>query len=223
MTDDLLVKYIKEMLAVGNSVEIIKEGVKDKGGDPALVDEIIANRNIAIDRVQQAVAEAKANIDEIHQYIESHKSIVKGTIAAVVAAVIGGGLWILIVIGSNLMIPYLSCGLGIMIGVAMRRFGRGFDNKFRINAALVTLCALFFANAIIILYVFAKHFDVPMSKAIRALSSKEFYIFALYVHDLIMYICYVAAVLCAWWFGAHKLNDELILEYAILVKLEKKA
>lgn len=222
MSDALLIDYIKGMLAVGHSVEQIKEGVREKGGDPALVDAVIANRAQATSTVQQAIAEARGDIDEIQRYIDARQSIMKGTMAASLVAVVCAVLWVLVAIGTERIIAYLACAMGWAIGITMRRFGNGFGVRFRIHAVLIAIAALFMANAVMVIIIFSKHLEIPLGEAIKALATREFYLFVLLIHDLFMYVCYLAAILCAWWFSAYRLDDEKLVEYALLVKAERK-
>ncbi len=96
---------------------------------------------------------------EIHQTIaiedpENQPNFLMGTIAGGVAMLIGAGLWGLITYLTNYQIAYMAIGVGLLVGFAMKKMGRGNSILFGITAGLLSLVGcvlgnlLFYAGAI---------------------------------------------------------------------------
>ena len=223
MSDDLLITYIKEMLAVGHSPDSVKEGVKEKGGDPDLVDQVINNKIEVLNKVETLIKEAEHDKDSILDYIHRNQSLAKGSSYGIMFGLVGAALWAFIAIATDRMIGYLACAVGYGVGWAVRKFGKGVGNSYRVSAVCITAASLFLANSIVVMILFSKHLGIPISDAIKVLLIKEFYIFMIEIHDIFLIVCYLAAILCAWWISVIKLTPEVMVEYALIIKSEKRS
>lgn len=67
-------------------------------------------------------------------------NLVLGIVAGLVAAVIGAAVWAVITVATEFQIGWMAVGVGFLVGVAVRFFGKGSTTVFGVVGAA---CALF--------------------------------------------------------------------------------
>jgi hypothetical protein len=72
-----------------------------------------------------------------------------GLVAAIVAAVIGAIIWAVITVTSDYRIGVVAVGIGVLVGLAIDRFGGG-DRRLPIAGAVIALLGDLFADAHVI-------------------------------------------------------------------------
>jgi len=82
----------------------------------------------------------------------------RGLIAAAVAAVVGIVLWVWAGMLFDRYFPWVSMLQGILIGLSMRRFGRGVERRFPAAAALVAAAAAVLGSFVNALFLTGREF-----------------------------------------------------------------
>lgn len=72
--------------------------------------------------------------------LESQQNLPLAMIAGFVAALIGAALWAAVTVATKYQIGWLAVGVGFLVGIAVRKAGRGLTKPFGIVGAI---CALF--------------------------------------------------------------------------------
>ena len=62
-----------------------------------------------------------------------------GTLAASLTALVLALLWSVITVSTGYKISFLAVGVGLLVGITMRRYGKGIDKVFGIIGGLLTL------------------------------------------------------------------------------------
>jgi len=89
---------------------------------------------------QQMLAASHAGAGEAQ--LSDSTRLVRATIAGGVAALIGGGVWAGIAIGTEREIGYVAWGIGLLCGFAVSKLGRGHGTIFQAMAAVFSLIGI---------------------------------------------------------------------------------
>ncbi len=80
-----------------------------------------------------------------------------GLLAAIVAAVIGGIIWAVITVTSNYRIGVVAVGIGVLVGLAIDRFGGG-DRRLPAAGAVIALLGCLLGDLFADAHINAKYF-----------------------------------------------------------------
>jgi hypothetical protein len=92
-------------------------------------------------------------------------------IAAVAAGALSAAIWAAISIVTGYQIGLVAIGIGIFVGIAVRRFGQGETAAFRLVAAAVSLLACITGNVIIACVFFARQIEAPVLQVVESLDA----------------------------------------------------
>ena len=90
------------------------------------------------------------------------QSVLHAVVAAFIVVIVFALLWMLI---SDLLfrvLPWLSLLLGALVGITVRRAGQGFDWRFPVVAALMTVLGALLGNVVIAAATSAREFDTSI-------------------------------------------------------------
>jgi hypothetical protein len=73
-------------------------------------------------------------------------NLVLGIIAGAVAAAVGAGLWAVITVTSGWQIGWMAVGVGLLVGLAIRKLGNGRTMVFGIAGAVLALAGCIAGN-----------------------------------------------------------------------------
>jgi len=103
---------------------------------------------------------------------------VAGAIVAGVAAVIAFCvLWALLSTLVNRVFPWLTLAMGMLVGLAMRRAGRGLDWRFPVLAAMLTALGCLAANIVVAAAFTAAEFGTGTLTVLRAVTAMTWPVF----------------------------------------------
>jgi hypothetical protein len=80
-----------------------------------------------------------AQIQHAIDQLRNEQNLLAGTMAGVVAALIGAGLWAAITVATKFQIGFMAIGVGFLVGIAIRTVGKGVDNSFGVVGAILAL------------------------------------------------------------------------------------
>jgi hypothetical protein len=92
---------------------------------------------------------------------EDSSNIVVGVLAGLAAALIGAGIWAAITVTSGYQIGWMAVGVGFLVGLAVRQFGRGSTPVFAIAGALLALGGCVIGNALALVGFYATQSGEP--------------------------------------------------------------
>lgn len=71
--------------------------------------------------------------------IRSEQNLTMGAVTGAAGALIGASLWALITVVTKFQIGWMAVGIGFLVGIAIRTFGRGIDKVFGYVGAVLAL------------------------------------------------------------------------------------
>lgn len=128
------------------------------------------------------------------------QSVWHGFLAGLVAVVLFVLLWVLLTNLQNRILPWLTLLLGVLVGLAVRRGGQGFDWRFPLLAAALTLAGALAGMIFIAAGTTAAEFDTSVWTVLRNVTLWTWPVFfdeVLTAADLIY--AGTGAVIAAWF------------------------
>jgi hypothetical protein len=140
------------------------------------------------------------------QVLIEGQSLRGAIVAAIVAMLICSWFWMYLAILFGRVFPWISVIQGALIGLAVRRFGRGFDWRFPLVAGLIAWTAAFFGNLLIAVPTTSDELGVSPLEVIRGLTWWSFEVFFDEVITVVDYIYAFCAVAVAMFYSKRRLS-----------------
>jgi hypothetical protein len=80
--------------------------------------------------------------------LEDQQNLVLGVIGGTIAAVIGAAIWAAITVATKFQIGWMAIGVGFLVGIAVRTFGKGITRTFGIVGAVLSLLGCMLGNVL---------------------------------------------------------------------------
>lgn len=90
------------------------------------------------------------------------RNLAFGCVAGIAAAVVGAALWAGITYVTEYQIGWMAVGVGLLVGVAVRHFGKGTDTIFGIMGGALALAGCLAGNLLTICLVLAREEAVSL-------------------------------------------------------------
>lgn len=153
---------------------------------------------------------------EIAEKLKLQQNLPLGILGGIVAGIIACFLWIYLSLLFKVQIGYFAIGVGIVIGFAIRFFGKGLDKIFGICGAIISLVCCLLGNFLILIISVAE--TAEMGELLMILKEidynylPEIMIETFHPMDLVFY---VLAMVSGYSFSFRRLTKELIEKYGI--------
>jgi hypothetical protein len=105
------------------------------------------------------------------------QSVRNAIVAALIAIIVFCGLWAALTSLLNRVFPWMTVLLGVMLGLAVRRAGRGVDWQFPVLAGVLTLLGALIGNIVIAASYTAETFGTGTLDVLRAVTSMTWPVF----------------------------------------------
>jgi hypothetical protein len=107
-------------------------------------------------------------VEMLLQEIRDNQNLLMGIVGGVLAAAAGAAIWAVITAFTGYQIGFMAVGVGLLVGFAVRLFGKGIDKSFGIVGAVLALLGCLAGNILTACIFIARHgqfdlFDVIMS------------------------------------------------------------
>ncbi|MDA8017706.1 MAG: hypothetical protein MPN21_09685 [Thermoanaerobaculia bacterium] len=116
-------------------------------------DQIENDDDIALTEEAEEIVEESASeeldqerLQQVLAAMQGEQNFQLGTSAGLVAALVGAVIWAVITVATEYQIGWMAVGVGFLVGVAIRKFGRGVSAKFGIAGALLALLGCILGN-----------------------------------------------------------------------------
>ena len=103
-----------------------------------------------------------ADIEAVHD----RQNLPLALVAGAVAALVGAGIWAGITAATNYQIGFMAVGVGFLVGLAVRKAGRGIEPRFGVVGAVFSLLGCLAGNVLTVYIVVAKNGGVPFLEAL---------------------------------------------------------
>lgn len=134
------------------------------------------------------------------------QSVRLGFLAGLAAVVVFVLLWVLLTNLQNRILPWLTLLLGVLVGLAVRRGGQGFDWRFPILAAALTLAGALAGMVVISAGTTAAEFDTTVLNVLRNVTLWTWPVFFDEVLSAADLIYAGAGAVIAAWFSVRRLD-----------------
>jgi hypothetical protein len=122
--------------------------------------------------------------------LRSEQNLTLGTAAGAIAALIGAVLWALITVITKFQIGWMAVGVGFLVGIAIRNFGKGVDKIFGIVGAGLALLGCGLGNVLAVCGIIAADQDMGFFEVLSKLDLvivKELMVATFSPMDLLFY------------------------------------
>ena len=104
------------------------------------------------------------------QEIKENQSLLSGSLAGVAAAIVGAGLWGGITALTKYQIGWMAIGVGFLVGMAVRTFGKGIDKPFGIAGAAISVLGCAAGNLLATCIMISQQQQAPFSQVLSSLN-----------------------------------------------------
>ncbi len=102
--------------------------------------------------------------------MKADQNPVLGLLAGAVAAIIGAVAWAFITFATNQMIGLVAVGIGLLVGFAVRIFGKGMTRVFGVIGASLSLLGCLAGNLLSSCMLISKQESIPLPKLLSQLN-----------------------------------------------------
>lgn len=95
--------------------------------------------------------------------LQEEQNFRAGMIAGLAAAFIGAIIWAVLTVAIGYQIGWMAVGVGFLVGIAVRKFGKGVEKKFGFLGAFLSLVGCLAGNLFAIVAMAANQLNIPIS------------------------------------------------------------
>lgn len=88
----------------------------------------------------------EAQIQRILRELRGEQNLMLGGLAGGIGALLGAGIWATVTVVTHFQIGWMAVGVGFLVGVMVRKFGKGVDKVFGIVGAIEALIGCVLGN-----------------------------------------------------------------------------
>lgn len=101
--------------------------------------------------------------------LSSEQNLGAAGLGGVAAALLGAVLWAAITVVTNYQIGFMAIGVGMLVGYAVRTFGKGVDKPFGFIGGVLTLAGCALGDLLTACALVARQYDVSILKILSGL------------------------------------------------------
>ena len=110
-------------------------------------------------------------VEEALARMRSQQRFGRAVVVGVAACLVGAVLWAVVTAVTRVQIGWMAIGIGALVGLSMRRFGRGVEAHFGYVGAGLALFGCLLGNFLTVYVVVATEFEIPLVEAASVLSA----------------------------------------------------
>lgn len=153
------------------------------------------------------------------QKLIAAQSLRRALLGGVAAALLMSWTWMYLALLTGRVFPWFSILQGIVIGLAVRRFGLGLDWRFPLTAAVLAWVGAYAGNVLIAIPTTAEELGVSGFAIVRGLTWWSFQVFFDEVITVVDHIYAFCAVAVAAFYAKRRLNRRE--EFALRTRREE--
>lgn len=116
------------------------------------------------------------------------QSVAGAVVAGTVAVIATCALWTALTVATGRVFPWFTVLGGTFVGLAVRRYGRGFDYRFPLIAVILACAGALLGNLVIALPETMRQLDAGVWQVVRGLTWRSFELFFDEVITVVDYI-----------------------------------
>lgn len=149
---------------------IVTEQDQDRFGNPSPASQATGegfSGSPAPDAPTSGGDEGDFEVDEIklqmvRERLRGEQSLGAGVGAGLVAAFVGAVAWAVVTVLTGYQIGWMAIGVGFLVGIAVRHFGKGLDTTFSIAGAALALLGCVLGNFLAMYGFVSQEMEIPL-------------------------------------------------------------
>lgn len=139
---------------------------------------------------------------------QSEQNLVMGTLAGLIAAVAGAGVWAAVTVMTEYQIGWMAVGIGLLVGFAVRYTGKGINQSFGIVAAAMSLVGCVLGNILTISYFVALNQEMAFTDVLTQLDYPIIVEMLTTTFEIIDLLFYGLAVYVGYKYAFRQITEE---------------
>lgn len=135
------------------------------------------NKSVLRIRKRHAPADRIEVTAEDRERLLQDQSLRHALLASVIVTIVFSILWAMTSTLLNRIFPWLTVVLGLLIGLTVRRAGRGLDWRFPVFAAVITMIGALLSNVVVAAAFTAQALETSTFNILRAVTSMTWPVF----------------------------------------------
>lgn len=111
-----------------------------------------------------------ARMEMAIERLRTEQNLAGGLIAGAGGALVGAAAWALVTVTTNMQIGWMAVGVGFLVGIAIRTWGKGVDKVFGYAGAGLALLGCLAGNLMTVCIMVARQEEMPVMEVFSTLS-----------------------------------------------------
>ena len=150
----------------------------------------------------------EARAEQFISELRAGQSLTAGFAAGTVAALVSAGIWAVITAATNFQIGWMAIGVGCLVGLAIRTFGKGIDKSFGIMGAVLAVLGCALGNLLSVCIIISQQEGIAFLSVISILNAEIIgELMAITFHPMDV-VFYALAVYAGHKFSVRQISEE---------------
>ena len=145
---------------------------------------------------------------ELMARMHAQQSLPLGLVAGLVAGALAAVVWALLVKFTGYEIAWVAIGVGFLVGIAVRRFGRGIDARFNLLGALLALLAVIAGKVLALGMIVAAERGIGPTQVFEQLTLERVLRLLQETFHLLDILIYALAIWAGWQYASRRITQE---------------
>jgi len=116
-----------------------------------------------------ATGAARARLEAGIARLRAEQNLAGGLVAGLAASLAGAVIWAVVTDATGYQIGWMAIGVGVLVGMAVRTFGKGLDSAFGVLGAVLSLLGCVAGNLFAIVGLVAEQQQIPFMSVVQRL------------------------------------------------------
>ncbi len=153
-------------------------------------------------------------VEMLLQEIRDNQNLMMGLLGGVLAAAVGAAVWAVVTVFTGYQIGFMAIGVGLLVGFAVRLFGKGIDKSFGIAGAVLALLGCLAGNLLTTCIFISRQEQVDLLEVFMSLDPMLVVQLFKVTFSPIDLLFYGIAVYEGYQFSFRRLTDEDLAKLA---------
>ncbi len=140
--------------------------------------------------------------------LKSEQSIINGVTAGVVASLVSAIAWAGITYATGYQIGYMAIAVGVIVGFAIKKFGKGYDNSFGVIGAVLSLFGCALGNILTVMIYASVDNSIPFVDLLSTFDFSAAVSIMTSTFDFMDIVFYGIAIYEGYNFSVNKFSEE---------------
>ena len=142
------------------------------------------------------------------QEIRDNQNLSMAMLGGAVAAVVGASIWAAISAATNYQIGFMAVGVGFLVGLAVRKMGRGIDVSFGVTGAVLSLLGCALGNYLTVCIAIAREYQVDFFSVLAGSDFEQVVMLMKASFSPMDILFYALAVYYGYRYSIHRVSAE---------------